>query len=358
MEAFEQYQKRSMMMEIFLPETDDLSRQLNSQANNLLQRLKSLDVDALKLPFYCQEYFKSSHSTRLFFSIQTSARLLFRACQFCEKKPADICIMDYGAGVGTLYLLAGMSGFQKVIYNDHLEDWKLSAEKIATAIGIAIDEYIVGDIDVTLKNIKEKNISLNLIVSRNVLEHIYKPGNFFASIRKYFPNCVVFSSTTANAANPASVFKHQRWHSKWEKEFLKQRMKIILERISGMNEQEASELARTTRGLAMEDLDRAIEDYRVSRKLPELNVTGSNTCDPANGVWFENLLPFSEWRQIISKAGFNPSFQPGFWDTHYKASWKNVMGRLLNNMSDINPAVAMTTAPFIYIIAKPGSHHE
>ena len=73
---------------------------------------------------------------------------------------------------------------------------------------------------------------------------------------------------------------------------------------------------------------------------------------------FKNLLPFSEWRQIISEAGFNPSFQPGFWDTHYKASWKNIMGRLLNNMGDINPAVAMTSAPFIYIIAKPVSHHE
>jgi len=345
-------------MDIFLPETDDLSRRLNSNANDLLKRLQSLDVDSLQLPFYCQEYFKSSHSTRLFFSIQTSARLLYRACQFCDKKPGDICIMDYGAGVGSLYLLAGMSGFKKVIYNDHLEDWKYSAEKIATAIGISIDEYIVGDIDVTLNYIKAKNIELNLVVSRNVLEHIYKPGNFFAAIKKYFPDCIVFSSTTANAANPASVLKHQRWHAKWEKEFLQQRMKIIRERINGMDEQEATELAKATRGLAMDDLDRAIEDYRVSRKLPQMDITGSNTCDPANGVWFENLLPFSEWRQIISKAGFNPSFQAGFWDTHYQASWKNFMGRFFNNIAQVNPAVAITTAPFIYIIAKPGSSHE
>src|SRR5918993_1822623 len=99
-------------MEIFLHETDDLSKRLNLNANDLLQRLRSLNVDALNLPFYCQEYFKSSHSTRLFFSIQTSARLLYRACLLSEKNPADISIMDYGAGVGTLYLLAGMSGFE------------------------------------------------------------------------------------------------------------------------------------------------------------------------------------------------------------------------------------------------------
>ncbi|HSB94763.1 MAG TPA: hypothetical protein VLC28_16680 [Flavitalea sp.] len=345
-------------MEIFLPETDDLSRRLNSNANDLLKRLQSLDVDALKLPYYCQEYFKSSHSTRLFFSIQTSARLLYRACQFCEKKPADICIMDYGAGVGTLYLLAGMTGFQKVIYNDHLEDWKYSADKIASAIGVSIDLYIVGDIELTLKEVKAQNIHLNLIVSRNVLEHIYKPGNFFTTVRQYFSDCIVFSSTTANAANPAAVFKHQRWHAKWEKEFLQQRKKIILDRISGMDEQEAIELAKATRGLALEDLDQAVEAYRVSRKLPELEIIGSNTCDPANGVWFENLLPFNEWKQIISRAGFTASFQAGFWDTHYKAAWKNLMGRLLNNVGGLDPIVGFATAPFIYIIAKPGLSHE
>ena len=125
-----------------------------------------------------------------------------------------------------------------------------------------------------------------------------------------------------------------------------------------MNEKEAIELAKSTRGLAMQDLEQAIEDYRVSSKFPQQDTTGSNTCDPANGVWFENLLPLSEWEQIITKAGFNPSFQPGFWDTHYNASWKNFMGRFLNNIGEIHEAVAIRTAPFIYIIAKPGAYHE
>jgi 2-polyprenyl-3-methyl-5-hydroxy-6-metoxy-1,4-benzoquinol methylase len=358
MEAFEQDYKRSIIMEIFLAGTDDLSRRLNANANDLLQRLKSLDVDALQLPFYCQEYFKTSHSTRLFFSIQTSARLLYRACIFCGKSPAELLIMDYGAGVGTLYLLAGMSGFQKVVYNDHLEDWKYSAEKIANAIGISIDEYIIGDIDHTIEVLKSKNIYLNLVVSRNVLEHIYKPGNFFSSLKKYSPQCIVFSSTTANAANPGSVLKHQRWHAKWEKEFVQQRLKRIRERINGMAEEEAFELAKSTRGLAMQDLDKAIEDYRVSSKLPQLDITGSNTCDPENGVWFENLLPFSEWKQIITRAGYTPYFLPGFWDTHYTASWKNLMGKMLNKFGELHEELALRTAPFIYIIAKPGSHHE
>src|SRR5205814_8849607 len=125
-------------------------------------------------------------------------------------------------------------------------------------------------------------------------------------------------------------------------------------RISGLEELETIELAKATRGLAMEDLDKAIEEFRVSRKIPEMNTTGSNTCDPSNGVWFENLLSFSDWKSIISDAGFNPSFQPGFWDTHYKASWKNIFGKIVNKIGQLNEAVAIRTAPFIYIIAKPG----
>lgn len=345
-------------MQSFLPVTDELSGLINNKANSLFGKLKGLDVDQLKLPYYCQEYFKSSHSTRLFFSIETSARLLYKACLTCGKQPAEIRVMDYGAGVGTLYLLAGMSGFQQVIYNDHLEDWKISAEKIADAIGVHIDKYIVGDIRQTLNVLHDLGIYLNLVVSRNVLEHIYKPGDFFLAIRQHSKDCLVFSSTTANAENPASVWKHRRWHAKWEKQFLDQRRQLISEKIAGIAESDALQLALQTRGLAVEDLDNEIQGFSESKKIPALKVIGSNTCDPTNGVWFENLLPISEWHRLITGAGFEPSFEPGFWDTHYSKSWKSLTGTILNKVGSISRSLAMKTAPFIYIIAKPKRDHE
>src|SRR5688500_9314795 len=134
-------------MDEFLPQKDRLSNLIQQQAAELHTRLKGVNADSLGLPYHCLHYYKGSHATRLFFSIETSAHLLYRSIPMTKKNVEDIVIMDYGAGVGTLYLLARMIGCRTVIYNDHLEDWKTSAQKIAEAIGIKIDEYITGDID-------------------------------------------------------------------------------------------------------------------------------------------------------------------------------------------------------------------
>lgn len=123
-------------MDIFLPQTDKLSRTIQQEAADLMNRLRTLQVEKLGLPYHCLEYFKSSHFRRLFFSIETSAHLLHRSISLTGKAVEDIVIMDYGAGVGTLYMLAKMIGCRTVIYNDHLEDWKISAVLIAEAIGV------------------------------------------------------------------------------------------------------------------------------------------------------------------------------------------------------------------------------
>jgi 2-polyprenyl-3-methyl-5-hydroxy-6-metoxy-1,4-benzoquinol methylase len=138
--------------------------------------------------------------------------------------------MDYGAGVGTLYTLAKMIGCKKVIYNDLLEDWKNSARLIAEAIGIQMDEYIVGDIDDTLKVLNQKNIQCDIITSRNVIEHIYKLDTFYHAIASAQPTSWIYSSTTANYYNPATLIQHRRLHLRLEKIYLPEREKMILQK--------------------------------------------------------------------------------------------------------------------------------
>src|ERR671913_194489 len=97
-------------MDIFLPQKDELSRNIQQNAADLLARLQSLPVESLGLPYHCLEYFRSSHFKRLFFSIETSAHLLYRSIILTGKPVSETVIMDYGAGVGTLYMLAKMIG--------------------------------------------------------------------------------------------------------------------------------------------------------------------------------------------------------------------------------------------------------
>ena len=340
-------------MKKFLPQKDDLSRLINQQAADLLHRLKNLPVEELGLPHHVLEYFKSSHYKRLYFSIETSAHLLYRSITIRDKRAQDIVIMDYGAGVGTLYMLAKMIGCKQVIYNDHLDDWKTSAQLIATALGIQVDEYVVGDVEYTLQYLQQKQISCDIITSRNVIEHIYKLDLFFGYIGKYQPEAIVYSSTTANYYNPASNIKHILWHRKWEKIFVKQRMVIIRKRVPSFSEKEIATLGKATRGLAMDELKEAIENYKMAKVLPDPWKHHTNTCDPANGVWFEHLLTFKEYRNFIDQAQYNIQFEPGFWDTHNISSWKNIIGKVLNPVIRIVGSVGILFAPFIYVIVVP-----
>ncbi len=340
-------------MDRFLPYRDELADTIDQRAGELYRKLQKLDVEALGLPYHCLHYYKSSHSNRLFFSIETSAHLLYRGLKMTGKRPDEAIVMDYGAGVGTLYLLARMIECKQVVYNDHLEDWKKSAQLIAEAIDIHIDHYIVGDIGDCLSRLGGFNLRCDLITSRNVIEHIYKLDVFYATIHQQQPEAIVFSSTTANISNPAAVIKHLRWHRKWEKVYAGMRQ-VVIERLApGLTATKMKRLVRSTRGLAAADLQEAVETYRQSGQLPDPRVHASNTCEPSNGVWAEHLLNQETYRKLINEAQFKISFSPGFWDTHYPSAAMNRLGKILNHIIKKGGKTAMRLAPFIYVITTP-----
>ena len=339
-------------MDKFIPYTDDLGIAINHAANELYKKLCSLDVDRLGMPDGCLAYFKGSHFKRLFFSIETSAQLLYKCISLSGKNRSELTVMDYGAGVGTLYTLAKLVGCGKVIYNDHLNDWKESARLIASGIGIEVDEYIVGDIDDTLHHLEEKNIRIDIITSRNVIEHIYKLDYFFSAIAKKQPQAIVFSSTTANHCNPASRFKHWRLHNRVDRlYYLEKRKSIISKQLTELDEKTSHQLALKTRGLALRELEDVLRIYQKNGVLVRNDATGSNTCDPETGVWAEHMLSFAQYRKIIQDAGFIVQFEAGNWDTHYGNPLLNLMGKSFNLF--IQMGAGCFLAPFIYVIAIP-----
>lgn len=340
-------------MDKFLPYEDDLGRFINSGASELYSRLTQINADSLGMPEHCLDYFKSSHSRRLFFSTETSAHILYRSIKLTGKTPGEIVLMDYGAGVGTLFLLAKMIGCRQVIYSDHLEDWRISAELIANAVNIYIDNYIVGDINECLDRLAKFNIQCDVITSRNVIEHIYNLSEFYSSIYIKQPKAIIFSSTTANKQNPAAAIKHMLWHKKWEKVFYGKRLVMIERQSPGMAVHRKLKLAKSTRGLAVNNLKLAIDEYRKSGTLPNPGLFGSNTCDPSNGVWAENLLSLKTYRRLIDENKYTVSFAPGFWDTHYRQNYLNIAARLLNRIISKGEKLSLILTPFIYVIAKP-----
>ena len=341
-------------MDNFIRRDDPLAALINEKGKELYVTLKALPVQELGMPGHCLDYFLKSHHHRLFFSVETSAHLLYRSLNKYGKVPEDVVVMDYGAGVGSLYLLAKMIGCH-VVYNDLLEDWRISAELIANACGVQIDEYIVGDIDTTLDVLATKNISCNIITSRNVIEHIYKLEDFYNSIYTWQPRASVFSSTTANYYNPASHIQHIRWHRKCERRYVKERAALIKNTIPDINAENERKLARATRGLAMDELQTAIHTFKKG-VFPVPTRFYTNTCDPSNGVWAEHLLKFPQYIHAINEKHFKITFQPGFWDTHYANSLKSAMGKAFNKIITKGGKKAFRLAPFLYVIAEPLSN--
>ena len=340
-------------MDRFLPHKDELGELLQAQSEKLLALMQTINVETLGLSEHGVLYFVGSHYKRLFFSIQTSAHLLYNSIKLSKKKVEDVVIMDYGAGIGSLYILAKMIGCKKVIYNDILEEWKQNALLIAEAIHQDVDEYIVGNIDETLVVLEKKGILCDIITSRNVIEHIYRLDAFYSIINQYQPKAIVYSSTTANYYNPAMNLQHVLHHTKTEKVYLQMRIDFIKKNFSQLSQENISKLATSTRGYEKSELITAINEFIKSGKLPSKNYHYTNTCNMDYGVWAENLLPFSLHKAMVEVSGRECIIQSGFWDTHYTKPWKNKMGNLFNTIIAFNKPIGFLLAPFIYIIALP-----
>ena len=340
-------------MDRFIPHNDPLGQLLQTESEKLFGLMQTINVENLGLSEHGVEYFLGSHYKRIFFSIQTSAHLLYNSITLSKKRVGEVVIMDYGAGIGSLYILAKMIGCKKVIYNDILEEWKQNALLIAKAIDKDVDEYIVGNIDETLEVLQQKGIVCDIITSRNVIEHIYKLDLFYNIINQYQPQAIVYSSTTANFNNPAMNLQHILHHRRVEKMYVKQRLEFLKNNFGSLSKPEMDKLAVLTRGYEKSELIAVVEEFLKFGKLPEKNYYYTNTCDMNYGVWAENLLPFSLHKGMVAASGRSCIIQPGFWDTHYSKPWKNKMGKIFNVIIASNKFFGFLLAPFIYIVALP-----
>lgn len=341
---------------IFPGNKDELGVLINDKANELFAALKELDVNNLEIGAHFKEYFVQHHlGNRLFFSLQNSAGIIYQSVKRTGRQPADINFADYGAGLGTLYMLAGMLPFKKVVYNDYLPEWKQTAAAICSSLQIPISAYITGDIDAVLAFAEQGNFKYDIIASRNVLEHIYSPAAFFEQVYRHHPNAVVFSTTTANYQNPVTRLQHYLIHTRIEKQqYLPVRTKQVQELWPEISREQLNELAAITRGRAGKDFTDAVQQFKNGQPVAAVPFLRSNTCLADTGYWCEHLLTKNEYRNIIEQAGFKMEYSAGYWDTHYRSGLKNGFMKLLNGIVKILGEKGYVFSPFVNIVAYKG----
>lgn len=337
----------------FLKENNSLAILINQKASELFLTLQNFDASSLDIADTFKEYFVNHHlGKRLLFSVQNSAHILYQSVKKTGKEIEDISITDYGAGLGTLYMLAGMLNFKRIVYNDYLPDWKDTAESICKALQIDIDGYVTGDIDAVLQYAATKEFTFDIIASRNVIEHIYSLPFFYAEVYRHNPNTVIFSTTSANFHNPAMRLKHYLLHKKIERtQYLPHRKKALQQAWPEITEKQLAALSILTRGKAKEDFLAAIADYKNNRTVTPVPFLRSNTCLPDTGYWCEHLLSKDEYKSIINNAGFTMEYMAGYWDTNYSSAVMNLLGNFFNHLIGLFGKKGYFFSPFVNVIA-------
>lgn len=338
----------------FIDPVDDTAGLINEKANFLYQQLLVLDISDSAIDEFGKYYFNNHHAgSRLIFSIESSADIIYNSATKHGKPINEISFMDYGAGLGTLFLLAGMVGFKKVYFNDYFPQWADYAKIICSKLNISIDDFIPGDIDAVIDYGKSKNIHIDIIASRNVAEHIYKLRDFYTKLYQSGIATICYATTTANYHNLAMRLKHYWHHYQVEKkQYKRQRADYIKELVPAINDTDLQALVKFTRGRAFTDFNNAVNLYFKKQPIPAVEFLYSNTCDCKTGVWAENLITRLNYSDIIQRSGFTFEYTAGFWDTHYKYAIVNLITRLLNRIIKTIGKKGYWFAPFVNITAS------
>jgi 2-polyprenyl-3-methyl-5-hydroxy-6-metoxy-1,4-benzoquinol methylase len=345
-----------------VPVNKDIEVQFEKATMRLEKKLLSIDIEKLDVSAYSKKYFKD-YQRKLKYSLQACSFILMHALNKSGKALEQATIVDYGAGTGVLAMLAKEVGFGKVFYNDIYDISCKDAETIAVKALAQANDYVCGDINALQTFFKTNNQHCDIIVSRNVIEHIYSLENYFKELSNFQnQELTLFFATTANIKNPLTVWYTQRIQrmlefkgmtTKWGKErdslkpYLQSRKEIIKAHFSGLSQNQIEILSTETRGLIKEEIISFTKDFINSGTLKKSLINGCNTCDPYTGNWAEHLVEIENYKELFINSGFSFSVVNGFYNTNYSQKWLNLITPLVNVCIKIFRSKGIYLAPFI-----------
>ncbi len=259
-----------------------------------------------------------------------------------RQKPDVDTIIDYGGGTGMLGILAKISLGVKVIYMDIYSLACRDVADIGAFLALKPDEIIEGDLTGIRAGLNGMN---TVLVSRDVIEHIYDLPEFFKKSETYIPGVTQVHLTGANVYNwfKKKYFReiHHRFEIKGDpgklketdhvQSFFQMRYDFIRANFPAINDDAVLNLSTLSRGLIFNDIKRFVESWLDGSSLvnPRPEKYMFNTCDPVSGNWSERLLYFEEYRSMASPY-FRLNFRGCPYLENQNAKGKSMASRLLN----------------------------
>lgn len=346
----------------------DVLDRLDSSAAAVADRLQAIDYDSLSISDYTKKYIRG-YVRNIRGVLQIYTYLLYLAMK--SRNQFDVgenVFVDYGGGTGIVSLLAREMGFGTVLYVDIYDVSCRDAELIAEVIGGKADKYICGDIDALCGYASDSGVVVDILVSYDVIEHIYDIESFFSKTALLNTgSLVVVCASSANAYNPyirrrrmsshRDTERQDRLHEWGHKErdslrsYLDIRREIISGFIPDIHGDALERIARNTRGLSKADIEKSVRQYFDVGDFTYRPDHPTNTCDPYTGNWNERLMSFSYLKDVLERNGFFSSCVCGYYGYSLSAlrrSCKFIFNILINLLG----RNGLVIAPYYVLIAE------
>ncbi|NUM32337.1 MAG: class I SAM-dependent methyltransferase [Bacteroidetes bacterium] len=340
-------------------------QRLNCDINHFTSLIESINFDQLNISKYSKDYIKKNHNS-IKYSSQLALQILNIGVCKTNKTVNKLTIAEIGGGTGLISLLASFLGFDKIIYSDIYNQSCEDFKTISKHLNFQVTKVICGSIDEVFI---ETNGNVDLIVSRDVIEHIYDTNIFFKKSSYSFKKSVHIHNTSANIYNIFKKKYFEKIHltdeliggqqiikpSDSAVSFLKMRYDFIKEHFKEIDDNSIAKLAKITRGKNFDDIKKDAEKFISTKIFPTENTHPTNTCDPANGNRTENLLKFEEYENFIDKNVFKIEWSYAFYDLNEANLLKLSAQKILNFLIKISGKYAKYIAPAIILICTPKS---
>lgn len=299
----------------------DILYRLDCAAAVVAERLRATDFDALNISDYTKKYIHG-YIRNIRGVLQIYTYLLYLGLKAHDKFDVKGSVfVDYGGGTGIMSLLAREMGFGTVLYVDIYDVSCRDAALIAGRIGAKADRYICGDIDALCGYVSDSGVAVDILVSYDVIEHIYDIKSFFSKMGLLNAGgLVAVCASSANAYNPVIRMRRMSFHRETESQnrlyewghkerdslrsYLDIRREIISSLVPDIQRDVLERMARNTRGLSKDDIEKCVRQYVEVGDFTYRPEHPTNTCDPYTGNWNERLMSFPYLKGALERNGF------------------------------------------------------
>jgi hypothetical protein len=344
----------------------------SNEIESYLNRFDGLDYHSLGLKDYPLSYFSHIHSSLEYYTA-IYKQIINLAVQAAQKPISELTLVDYGSGNGFLGMFAKHCGFKKVWLCDISSEFLEASKITAKAQGIEIEDFILGEIDVVCNYFDTLGIKPDLLLSTDVIEHIYDLNKFVKYLNHLNPLLIHVFTT---ASNPYNFFKIRKLHKIQYKDewlgykelsnlelkskgfnylsFYEQRKEIIQKQFPHIPDKLIADLAKGTRGKRKQDILVSVHNFLKTGRMPTPVKDSYWVCDPETGSWTERILPINFYKRLYKRNGFTFSMFNGFYNGYSKRGIKKLAVNIINNFICMNIAGSgKILAPFIVFLGMP-----